>query len=73
MQGLSRHRDGVLVAELDLNLCRQVSDKWGFRMTARYPLYRDLLTAYCGPAFRPQIVRDPAVAGAAADERGAAA
>lgn len=31
-QGLSRVSDGLLVAELDLNLCRQVRDKWGFRV-----------------------------------------
>merc|ERR1712107_154617 len=37
--GLSRTRDGVLVAEIDLNLQRQVRDKWGFAMTARLELY----------------------------------
>ncbi|POI35273.1 hypothetical protein CIB84_000975 [Bambusicola thoracicus] len=29
--GLSRTRDGLLVVEMDLNLCRQVSDKWNFK------------------------------------------
>ncbi|XP_022407102.1 beta-ureidopropionase isoform X1 [Delphinapterus leucas] len=29
--GLSRNRDGLLVTELDLNLCRQVNDIWGFK------------------------------------------
>ncbi|VDM56596.1 unnamed protein product [Angiostrongylus costaricensis] len=28
---LSRTRDGVLIAEVDLNLCRQTKDTWGFR------------------------------------------
>jgi len=42
--GLSRNRDGLLVTEVDLNLCRQVRDSWTFRMTARLDLYRDLLT-----------------------------
>lgn len=37
--GLSRLRDGLLVTEVDLNLCRQVKDKWGFRMTQRLDLY----------------------------------
>ena len=32
LQGLSRSRDGLLVAEMDLNLCRQVKDKWCFRV-----------------------------------------
>ena len=25
-------RDGLLVAQIDLNLCRQIKDKWGFRV-----------------------------------------
>ncbi|KAI1292285.1 General vesicular transport factor [Halotydeus destructor] len=31
-RGLSRTRDGLLVAEMDLNKCRQVRDHWGFGM-----------------------------------------
>jgi len=38
LQGLSRTSDGLLVAELDLNLCRQIKDKWGFRVSS-YLLY----------------------------------
>ena len=30
--GLNRHMDGLLVTELDLNLCRQAKDLWGFRV-----------------------------------------
>lgn len=30
--GLSRTRDGLLVAEMDLNLNRQLSDKWSFKV-----------------------------------------
>lgn len=30
--GLSRTRDGLLVVELDLNLNRQVSDRWSFKV-----------------------------------------
>ena len=30
-------------------------------MTARYPLYADLLARYTSPDFKPQIVRDPAL------------
>jgi len=36
---LCRTRDGLLLTELDLNLCRQVKDKWGFAMTGRHSLY----------------------------------
>ena len=31
-QGLPRNEDGLLVTEIDLNLCRQVKDKWGFQV-----------------------------------------
>ncbi|XP_060804471.1 beta-ureidopropionase-like [Amyelois transitella] len=37
--GLSRNKDGLLMAELDLNLCRQIRDHWGFAMTARLTIY----------------------------------
>ncbi|TQE05735.1 hypothetical protein C1H46_008641 [Malus baccata] len=56
---LSRHRDGLLISDMDLNLCRQLKDKWGFRMTARYDLYADLLARYVKPDFDPQVISDP--------------
>jgi beta-ureidopropionase len=59
--GLSRGRDGLLLADVDLNQCRQVRDSWGFRMTARYSVYSALLARYCRPDFSPQVVRDPAM------------
>lgn len=31
--GLSRTRDGLLVVEMDLNLNRQMSDKWSFKVS----------------------------------------
>jgi beta-ureidopropionase len=58
---LARDTDGLMLADLDLNLCRQVRDRWGFRMTARYPLYADLLARYVQPGFMPQLVRDAAL------------
>jgi hypothetical protein len=58
---LARHRDGVLLAELDLNLVRQTRDKWGFQMTARYELYAELMARFVRPDFKPQLVRDPAL------------
>lgn len=56
---LSRHRDGLLISNIDLNLCRQIKDKWGFRMTARYDLYSELLSQYLKPDFKPQVIVDP--------------
>lgn len=56
---LARNKDGLLIAECDLNLCRQVNDSWGFRMTARYSVYADLLRQCCCSDFTPQIIVDP--------------
>ncbi|CAK8577953.1 unnamed protein product [Lathyrus sativus] len=56
---LSHHRDGLLVTDMDLNLCRQYKDKWGFRMTARYELYAETLARYLKPEFEPHVIRDP--------------
>ncbi|KAG9354651.1 hypothetical protein JZ751_001364 [Albula glossodonta] len=56
--GLSRTRDGLLVAELDLNLNRQISDKWSFKMTGRYDLYAQELTEAIQHDFKPNIVKE---------------
>ncbi|KAF5444221.1 hypothetical protein F2P56_036710 [Juglans regia] len=56
---LSRNRDGLLISDMDLNLCRQLKDKWGFRMTSRYELYAELLAHYVKPDFEPQVISDP--------------
>lgn len=46
-------------------LCRQVKDSWGFRLTARYEMYAQLLNEFMQPNFKPQIVRDPTLPPAA--------
>ncbi|XP_014664061.1 PREDICTED: beta-ureidopropionase-like [Priapulus caudatus] len=56
--GLSRTRDGLLVTELDLNLCRQMKDGWGFRMTQRLNLYAESLTEAIKPDYKPPIVKE---------------
>ncbi|XP_009949015.1 PREDICTED: beta-ureidopropionase-like, partial [Leptosomus discolor] len=56
--GLSRTQDGLLVVEMDLNLCRQVSDKWNFKMTGRYEMYADKLTEAVQPYFMPNIIKE---------------
>lgn len=56
--GASRGQDEILVAECDLNLCRQIRDHWGFSMTARLPMYAELLRrASAEEGFEQQIVR----------------
>jgi beta-ureidopropionase len=59
--GLSRVSDGLIVAEVDLNLAQQVKDKWGFQMTGRHEIYADFLTNYIDPDYCPQVVKDPSV------------
>ncbi|CAG4944110.1 unnamed protein product [Parnassius apollo] len=54
--GLSRVKDGLLIAELDLNLCRQIKDKWGFGMTQRLDLYVNSLSKAVNHDFEPQVV-----------------
>lgn len=55
---LSRYKDGLMISDMDLNLCRQLKDKWGFRMTARYEMYASLLSRYVKPDFEPQVITD---------------
>ncbi|ELT90582.1 hypothetical protein CAPTEDRAFT_221683 [Capitella teleta] len=55
---LSRTNDGLLVTEMDLNLCRQVKDKWTFQMTARLPMYAKSFTEAVKPAYKPDIVKE---------------
>lgn len=44
--GLSREKDGLLVVQMDLRLCRQVKDTWGFRMTQRLDMYANELAEF---------------------------
>uniref|UniRef100_A0A8C2E8T3 Beta-ureidopropionase n=1 Tax=Cyprinus carpio TaxID=7962 RepID=A0A8C2E8T3_CYPCA len=53
--GLSRTRDGLLVTEMDLNLNRQVADKWNFKMTGRYEMYAEELKKAIQHDFKPNI------------------
>jgi len=54
--GLSRTRDGLLIVQVDLNLCRQIKDKWCFRMTQRLDLYADSLAQAIKDDYKPDIV-----------------
>lgn len=56
--GLSRINEGLLIAELDLNLCRQVKDHWGFRMTQRLELYASELQEVIKPDFKQNIIHE---------------
>ena len=54
--GLSRTKDGLLIVEMDLNLCRQVRDVWGFQMTQRLDMYAKSIDAAVQANFEPQII-----------------
>jgi len=56
--GLSRIREGLLISEFDLNLCRQVREVWGFQMTQRLSLYADSLTKAGSPDFKQLIIQE---------------
>ncbi|TMS34123.1 hypothetical protein L596_001769 [Steinernema carpocapsae] len=56
--GLSRTQEGVIIAEVDLNLCRQVKDTWGFRMTQRLDMYGEKISAAADPNYRPHLIRE---------------
>ncbi len=55
--GLSRTHDGLLITEVDLNMARQIKDKWGFQMTGRHDMYAKLLTEYSKGTFNRQIIK----------------
>lgn len=57
-KGLSRVRDGIVMAEVDLNLCRQIKDTWVFQMTGRHEMYSEFLSNYVKPDFKPQVIKD---------------
>lgn len=38
--GLSRNQDGLLVTELNLNLCQQINDFWTFKVGPQVPFCR---------------------------------
>ncbi|KAG5893095.1 hypothetical protein JTB14_024296 [Gonioctena quinquepunctata] len=55
--GLSRTKDGLLIAEFDLNMCRQIKDRNGFGVTQRLQLYRELLSNIMKSDFKQQIIK----------------
>merc|ERR1712080_105293 len=55
--GLSRVRDGLLLTQVDLNLCRQIKDKWGLRMTQRLDLYAASLHRASQLDYKPDIIQ----------------
>ncbi|KAM3965558.1 beta-ureidopropionase [Aphomia sociella] len=55
--GLTRTRDGLLIAQIDLNLCRQIKDKWGFTMTQRLDMYAECLNNAVKHDYNPQIIK----------------
>ncbi|XP_052600653.1 beta-ureidopropionase isoform X2 [Peromyscus californicus insignis] len=59
--GLSRNQDGLLVTELNLNLCQQINDFWTFKMTGRLEMYARELAEAVNPNYSPNIVKEDLV------------
>ncbi|XP_055454925.1 beta-ureidopropionase [Psammomys obesus] len=59
--GLSRNQDGLLVTELNLNLCQQINDFWTFKMTGRFEMYARELAEAVKPSYSPNIVKEDLV------------
>ncbi|XP_034936795.1 beta-ureidopropionase [Chelonus insularis] len=55
--GLSRHKDGLLIADIDLNVCRQTKDRWGFQMTQRLEMYAKKFNEAVKLNFEPEIIK----------------
>lgn len=74
---LSRTRPGLIISEVDLNLCRQVRNTWNFQMCARWEDYVRMYTEQNKLGYQPPIIRDPllnkAVAHNQPDQAGSAA
>jgi len=62
--GLSRSRDGLLVVQMDLNLCRQTVDRWGFRLTQRLEHYAEELSRASKPDYKPPAIHPKSSTGA---------
>lgn len=56
--GMPRDRDGLLITEVDLNMCRQERDIHTFRMLQRLPLYAESFTRASKLDFKPQIIKE---------------
>ncbi|CAD5216520.1 unnamed protein product [Bursaphelenchus xylophilus] len=56
--GASRVREGVIIAEIDLNLNRQTKDSWGFKMTQRLALYGEKFSEAAKADYKPQIIKE---------------
>ncbi|XP_070573348.1 beta-ureidopropionase-like [Ptychodera flava] len=56
--GLSRTQDGLLVTEMDLNLIRQIKDKWTFTMTGRHDMYANSLAEVVKDDYKPPVIKE---------------
>lgn len=56
-QSLTRNRNGILYAELDLNLCQQMKDCFGFKHSQRWPNYIENFKRAADISFQPQIIQ----------------
>lgn len=56
LQSLSTVRDGILYAELDLNLCKKMRETLGFNQSQRVSYYQNKWIQISDTSFVPQII-----------------
>ncbi|XP_045450336.1 beta-ureidopropionase-like [Melitaea cinxia] len=56
--GLSRTRDGLLIAVMDLNMNRQIRDRRCYYMTQRLDMYAESLKKVLDLEFKPQVIHE---------------
>ncbi|CAH2087158.1 unnamed protein product [Euphydryas editha] len=56
--GLSRTKDGLLIAVMDLNMNRQIRDRRCYYMTQRLDMYAESLKKVLDLEFKPQVVHE---------------
>lgn len=56
-QSLSSVRDGVLYAEIDLNLCGEMNESFGFQQSHRLQYYKNKFKYLAGIDSIPQIIQ----------------
>lgn len=56
-QSLSRNRDGILLADLDLNMCKEMQQQFGFHESQRLSYYKNNWLNAANLSFVPQIIQ----------------
>lgn len=56
--GLPRETDGLLICEVDLNMCRQAKDLHTYTMCRRLPMYAEAFANVASLDFKPNRIKE---------------